>query len=204
MIESAELKAIFPIGLGVFKRTVPITSEELKIVTDSIAIKNTYNLSGNDYNLLNRPELKNIREFCSMCADVYYNTMMGYKSKVEITESWSNETKPGQRHHSHQHKNSIISGVFYLSDTNESAIEFLSPTRSISTIGDHIPSENIHDFNTNTMLVATPPNTCVVFPSWLEHQVQINNSNESRYSIAFNTFFSQGQSIGIPTARLSL
>jgi len=204
MIESAELRGIFPIGLGVFKRTVPITSEELETVSSSIAVKNTYNLGGNDYRLLNRPELKSISEFCSACADLYYNTMMGHKSKVEITESWSNETKPGQRHHSHQHKNSIISGVFYLSDTSESAIEFLSPTRSISTIEDHVPDENLHDFNTNTMLITTPPNTCVVFPSWLEHQVKINSGVESRYSIAFNTFFSKGQTIGKHSASLSL
>ena len=195
-IMNQEVIGLFPIPCGVYSRASNLTKEEYEFITNEAFGKNIENLVGTDFDILEKKELVDIKKFCMDCVKSFYNDTLGYSTELEISQSWANETKPGQSHHEHSHRNSIISGVFYLTDTFDSELRFINPFISNLNFEEYVSPENYNDFNGETKWVRLPANTCILFPSALRHRVEKNTGNHSRYSIAFNTFFKKDQQIG--------
>ena len=89
---------------------------------------------------------------------------------------WLNVNSKGDSNIRHTHFNSsiLLSGVFYVKvPPNSGNIRFYDP-RGISI---HNPPDNRYYFG---MLL--------FFPSWFEHSVEENKSDEERMSIGFNIF----------------
>lgn len=57
--------------------------------------------------ILEKSELLNIKSFCLSSLNKYIND-------VYITESWLNFTMPSEEHQSHNHPNSLITGILYI------------------------------------------------------------------------------------------
>ena len=107
---------------------------------------------------------------------------------VEITSSWINIHKPGDYAQSHNHMNSVLSGVLYLkTPENCGDIVFESPTNLFGTT---FVFEVVEDNNLNSSSRTFSPtvNTLYLFPSHLRHYVQKNMSNDDRISLAFNCY----------------
>ena len=103
-------------------------------------------------------------------------------------KSWVNINGPGSyngRHSHDPHEGTFLSGVFYVKCPEESGnIRFFDPRPHIQTAMDmkyYTDSSNYYWF-------PPVPNTLMMFPSWLEHDVDINKSTEERISISFNIF----------------
>lgn len=96
--------------------------------------------------------------------------------RVEIKEMWGNINYHQNFNWAHTH-GGILSGVFYLKvPENSGKLIFLNP--SVRSHASLIKEPNY---------VIQPENlACILFPSWLEHLVEPNQSQEPRISISFN------------------
>ena len=98
---------------------------------------------------------------------------------------WSNILKPQETHKPHTHSNNFVSGVYYLQTTNNSpAINFLDPRGQTCVLQPQ--QKEYTKYNSTRYFMPAMVNRMILFPSWLQHYVPVNDSNEDRISIAFN------------------
>jgi uncharacterized protein (TIGR02466 family) len=150
-------------------------------------------LSSVDKNVLDRPELAHIRslimaeiEFCAR--ELYAITK---DAEFYLTNSWINIFGRGDQAGAHMHHNSLLSGVLYLQAADAGgAIVFHRDMQSQvpfpSAIDPEVISYNI--YNSKSWGYQPKTNDLCIFPSVLSHSVQPNNSDEARWSLAFNIF----------------
>jgi uncharacterized protein (TIGR02466 family) len=205
LIKEGNTHVMFSLPMGQYTRKDPLEEEVINYVKNIDWSKNLQNDIGRDFQLFENETFSNIKEFCEQCVYAYYNNLLGKRSKLRISLSWANRTKPGQEHHIHKHPNSIISGVFYLNDSPESRINLVSPFDDITQMHD-ISREDaqLNEFNWSEYHYNPQKNTCVLFPSYVRHYVSKNTSDEDRYSIAFNTFFDYNQQINMSASALNI
>ena len=138
------------------------------------------------FNILDYPEMQNIKAFIQSQLDAFANRIMSIDNKLFPTLSWVNRTPKGADHYRHRHVNSIMSGVFYLSD-NPTAIEFYSDMSIVNQPLRFKPKE-FNPFNTHINMIEVKKGTLVLFPSYLEHGVGRNIQEHDRLSLSFNTW----------------
>lgn len=127
------------------------------------------------------------------------------QGKIKHTGSWINLHAPGDYAPKHNHTNSFYSGVFYLDvPENSGKIWFIKSTTHCTyttpTIDPTITEFNIQ--NSNEWGFDPESNDLLLFPSHLDHSVDVNESNSNRYSLAFN-YFLHG-TLGGDTGHLNL
>jgi uncharacterized protein (TIGR02466 family) len=193
------IQILFPIPIGIYERPETSSIEEIDFVKSLHYVNNVYNLIGAGKQILNAPELANIKQFVEKSISEYVEEAYKVTTKFRISLSWSNLTEPNQSHHEHSHQNSIFSGTYYFEDIKDSPIMFGNPHLNRDMV---IHNEDGYldwnEFNSQTWSMNhIKAHSCVLFPSWLKHAVGSNISDTNRYSIAFNTFFAEGESIGI-------
>ena len=101
-----------------------------------------------------------------------------------VTDMWSNVLKPGETHKPHTHANNLLSGVYYPYAEETSGIVFMDPRPQASVIKPAmkellLDTCDVYQYDSNT-------NKIIVFSSWLQHFVPLNNSKSDRISIAWN------------------
>lgn len=120
---------------------------------------------------------------------------------IEITETWGNVLEKGQDHKVHTHSNHLFSCVYYLTPGNPTV--FLDPRPAADVL-----SLNYKDmsncFYGSTLFSPAVPNTLVIFPSWLQHLVGVNQNEEVRKSISSNIMFRGTFSIGETRQQIKL
>ena len=102
----------------------------------------------------------------------------------EITQMWMNSLQPGQGHHRHSHHNTLWSGVFYLNGENKEfpSINFENPFYRHFVLS----YEQMNEYNCNNWSVPSKKDKLVLFPSYMRHWVDENNTDKERMSISFN------------------
>ena len=178
-----------PIYMSNIDRT--FTKQELQFVDNqkNKCSKNSGNINTKDNYILNRKEFKNIKKFLDQCCKDYLEKIISPKNNIElyITQSWLNYTEENQYHHQHSHPNSVVSGVFYFDcDKENDKIKFTNP-RGYQQIVPEIEKYNL--WNSNTWWFALETGQLVMFPSSTIHQVETKKGNNTRISLAFNTFY---------------
>jgi len=113
------------------------------------------------------------------------------KITMPITTSWLNLYQQGDSTHQHSHSNSIISGVYYLEDCDETApIQFHRAPGYVNlwpnTI--NLPIKQHNALNIDVITVIPKKGELIMWPSHLAHSVPPNESDTPRHTIAFNTF----------------
>jgi uncharacterized protein (TIGR02466 family) len=111
------------------------------------------------------------------------------KHQLEHTSSWVNKHNPGDSGHGHAHNNAMFSGVMYFKvPPNSGDIIFyvpsMIPTWCTQTLYPEVKEYNIH--NMRESRIPVKDGMIVIFPAHLTHSISINNSNQERYSMAFN------------------
>ena len=107
----------------------------------------------------------------------------------EITACWANVNAPGSAHRSHSHPNNFLSGVYYVkTQDGADTINFHDPRSQTGII--RPPVTELTADNTDQVVVNVVDGTLLLFPSWLHHSVDPNQSDEERISISFNIMFS--------------
>ena len=119
----------------------------------------------------------------------HFHEQQGLIGNVYISSMWFNVNYHGSSNSPHTHPNSIWSGVYYIkTPENCGSIGFLNPNVSQAwIIPKSIMNEKAEDNFLQTLLVKPEKNVLYVFPSWLQHFVDANMSQEERISLSFNT-----------------
>ena len=144
-----------------------------------------FNRQSEDTFVLDKPELANIRAFIEAKLHKFVTEIMASSDKLVITQSWLNKNKKGESHHEHVHPNSMVSGVWY-PQIHESLppIQFRSRgQRDIS-----LQTEKYNTFNSATFMLPMKRGELILFPSNLQHSVPVNQSDEERISLSFNSW----------------
>lgn len=190
---------IFPTAIMKFKINRSFTKDELNFVNTHENIY--YPNSGNKYSkntfILNESEMSDINKFCNEALQTYFKNIINpiTNTSIKITQSWLNYTKLNGFHHEHDHPNSIISGVFYLSaDKSKDIISF----RRNDYKQIQILYKEANDYNTMQTDIKVESGDLVLFPSNISHYVPQTENSKTRISLAFNSFV-YGE-IGLPEA----
>ena len=145
------------------------------------------NTTSTNNSILKAKELTKLRDFIETKVSEYFTEVYRPKHKVnlKITQSWTNYTEQGQYHHKHAHPNSFVSGVFYIQSSREhDKIYFYNDAyRQIK-----FPPEEWNVWNSESWWFDVGTNDLMLFPSSLTHSVETVNHEETRISLAFNTF----------------
>jgi len=185
----SKVELIFPTAVMFIDLDRNFTKEELGFVKKHSHLTNTNigNVTSNNNYILNEPEFKNLHQFITGAVNEYSNIIYKpkHKNEIFITQSWLNWTKKGQFHHEHSHPNSFISGVLYMqTDATKDKITFhKSEYKQLS-----LATDNYDALNSDSWWFNVKTGAIVLFPSSLTHSVESVTSNETRISLAFNTF----------------
>ena len=147
--------------------------------------KGNGNFRSEDTFLLKNNELCNIKVFIELAIHRFVKDVLNSDQTVRITQSWANRNPKGSVHHEHVHPNSILSGVMYF-QINEK----LPPIQFSKTNQDGIKLDPVkyNHVNSESFMLPCKPGELILFPSSLKHSVPINQGDEDRISISFNTF----------------
>ena len=181
-----ELIQLFAIPLLIVPYAEPIDEELAYLKTLSYRRqKDNGNFRSDDSYLLRQEKLKNIKNFLGESVNKFTTNVLNSKQRLIITQCWANRNPKGSRHHEHVHPNSIISGVMYF-QINEK----LPPIQFSKTNQDGIKLDPIkyNNLTAESFMLPCKPGELILFPSSLKHSVPINQSDEDRISISFNTF----------------
>jgi uncharacterized protein (TIGR02466 family) len=90
----------------------------------------------------------------------------------------------------HTHPNNFLSGVYYVRvHPGADTVNFQDPRRQTHVI--RPPVVELTGETTDQVVVRVANGTLLMFPSWLEHSVDANDSEEERISVSFNVMFSR-------------
>jgi uncharacterized protein (TIGR02466 family) len=118
---------------------------------------------------------------------LYFGNIFGknfnLKEKLKLSNIWININRFKDSNMQHTHPFSKISGVFYVKVPNNSGnLVFINPHR----IEHFLTVDNFNEFNSETWSFTPKENILYLFPSWLEHRVNMNLSKKERISVSFN------------------
>jgi uncharacterized protein (TIGR02466 family) len=120
--------------------------------------------------------------------DVHKSMGLKLNYKSYITESWLNINPPNSFNTKHLHPRSLFSGVYYTSVPEGDAGQIIFEREPLML--SYLPNYVVDAWNDMTSGTAGyQPKTgkLLIFPSWLLHYVEPNNTASDRVSIAFNT-----------------
>ena len=181
-----ELLQLFPTSLLIVPYKEPIDEELAYLKTISYREQQQNgNFRSDDSYLLYKEELKNIKNFLSESVDKFTKNVLNSKQRLVITQCWANRNPKGSKHHEHVHPNSIISGVMYFQINEKSPpIQFAKTNQDAIKLD----PEKYNHVNSESFLLPCKPGELILFPSSLRHSVPINQGDEDRISMSFNTF----------------
>jgi uncharacterized protein (TIGR02466 family) len=160
-------------------------SEEFEWIKKQEYQKNRSNNISKDKYVLDKPELANIRAFFDIKINEYMNNLLQTDDRLSITQSWLNKNDTEEDHHEHSHHNTVLSGVWYpyvdemmppISFRSRYESQFLFPARQYGALNSAAFSPPIQSGD------------LIIFPSNLLHSVSPNKSNNTRYTLGFNTW----------------
>jgi len=181
-----QVASIFPTAIGIDTVNNLSPSEHKHLISyESHTIVNAGNkITENNY-LLDDPELSNLKTVLESKLQKYFFEIFKTQSATPyITQSWLNFTYQKDFHHEHNHPNSFLSGVFYLHAVNNDKIFFHRHNESMF----EFEPEEFNLFNSHKWWIPVKTNDVIFFPSRLNHEVGVNETEECRISLAFNTF----------------
>lgn len=178
------MENLFPIPIGFFKYDGEVDTDFL---ANQPQRPNDGNTSSEDKYLLKHKQLLNLRQFIEKSLHEYFMATHCPKNDthLKITQSWLNWTKPGQHHHKHAHPNSFISGCYYVS-ANKQTDRIFFYRDGYQQI--KFPPAEWNAYNSESWWYPVGTGDLVLFPSSLTHMVQPVEGEDTRISLAFNTF----------------
>ena len=182
---------IFPTPIMFSEMDRLFTKDELDFIDkhgkEGMTNRNVGNVTSNNNYILNEPELADLKLIVTEALNEYVKRVYKpkYAAEAFITQSWSNYTKKGEFHHKHEHPNSFISGVLYIhTDETKDKITFhKSGYKQLQLI-----PKTYDVYNSDSWWFNVKTGGLVLFPSSLTHHVEDVIAEETRISIAFNSF----------------
>jgi len=114
--------------------------------------------------------------------------LLGERIRWLMKEMWVNVMDAGGRQAMHNHANSFISGVVYLTPTHPGSqtVFMKSPGGTDFLLKNDHPGTTPNEFNSDKWISPAPePGDMILFPSYLMHAVP-PNQGERRITLSFN------------------
>ena len=99
---------------------------------------------------------------------------------------WANINYPGGYNKPHIHSNSLFSGVYFVKTDETSGKLICTDPRPGAQIIMPIRKNELPQHLWHQCYLAPIPGRIIMFPSWLWHSVEPNESNDVRISVSFN------------------
>jgi uncharacterized protein (TIGR02466 family) len=137
-------------------------------------------------NMHEKPEYKPlVDELFKMVNEVFNEEWLDGQAK--LGNMWANINPPGGYNRPHIHPNSLFSGVYYVkAPINSGQLVCTDPRPGIQTCMPNRKKGEPPKYLWRDIHLQPKENRTVIFPSWLWHSVQPNQSNDIRISISFN------------------
>nr|BAR28111.1 Putative 2OG-Fe(II) oxygenase [uncultured Mediterranean phage uvMED] len=110
-----------------------------------------------------------------------------YESEPVLGNMWANINPPGGMNRSHQHPNSLWSGVYYIKAPKNSGYLKIDDPRASAAMYRPRQKDGEKPIRLLRETQYEPiAGRLIMFPSWLLHCVDPNNSDDIRISVSFN------------------
>ena len=129
------------------------------------------------------------KELFNMQNEIYQKEHLSLKPV--LGNMWANINYPGNFNRPHLHPNSLFSGVYFIKTPQKSGnlmvydprpgVQMSMPNRKQGEIKKFYPPELWREVHYEPVA-----GRCIMFPSWLWHEVKPNESNDIRISVSFN------------------
>ena len=176
-----------------------IYAEDLKLDTNQMAhnitqwsnedkgIKKT-NVNGwhSHTDMHTKPEYKPlVNELFRMVHKIFNEEFLDGEPK--LGNMWANINPPGGYNKPHVHPNSLFSGVYYIkTPPNCGRLICQDPRPGIQTCMPNRKKGKPPKHLWRDIHLQPQNNRAIIFPAWLWHSVETNQSNEERISVSFN------------------
>jgi uncharacterized protein (TIGR02466 family) len=149
----------------------------------------SYNVDpSNKYVSVGYPIPKHLELFDSMQKCIDEVSLIKFQEKNQmISDVWIVKSKFGDQSRGHMHNFSILSGILYLQD-HSTPTEFIIEDNFYKKFSQNSIFTNFIN-NFDKITIEPKLGKLIIFPSYLYHQVGMNRSKQTRYTLAFNTFF---------------
>ena len=98
---------------------------------------------------------------------------------------WINALGEGGYHERHRHENAVLSGVYYVRVSQDAGALVLEDPRPAA--GMIQPRRaGVNPLSAASIRLEPEPGLLLIWPAWLPHRVDPNNSTETRISVSFN------------------
>jgi uncharacterized protein (TIGR02466 family) len=132
------------------------------------------------------PQFKKLVNMLYACQKTIYD-QEHLDSEPFLGNMWANINPPGGMNRAHQHPNSLWSGVYYIKAPKNSGNLKIDDPRSVACMSRPRQKDGEKPARLFRETHYEPiAGRCIMFPSWLMHCVDPNNSNDIRISVSFN------------------
>ena len=137
-------------------------------------------------NMNELPQFKKLVDMLYACQKTIYD-QEHLDSEPVLGNMWANINPPGGMNRAHQHPNSLWSGVYYIKAPKNSGNLKIDDPRSVACMSrprqkeGAVPARLFRETHYEPIA-----GRCIMFPSWLMHCVDPNQSDDIRISVSFN------------------
>ena len=137
-------------------------------------------------NMHSKPEYKPlVDELFKMVYDVFNEEWLD--GQARLGNMWANINPPKGYNKPHVHPNALFSGVYYVkAPINSGQLVCTDPRPGIQTCMPNRKKGEPPKHLWRDLHLQPKENRAIIFPSWLWHSVQPNESNDIRISVSFN------------------
>lgn len=140
----------------------------------------------NNEDIIGLPQLDILRTFIKETVQDMHQSV-GLTGNLGFTNSWFSINRKHSYHETHHHCPDIWSGVYYLqADSNDATISFINKNLVDSGWPFAAMKTANTDFVTNQVNCPVSTGLLLIFPSYLQHKVNQQETDSERITIAFN------------------
>ena len=137
-------------------------------------------------NMHELPQFKKLVNMLYDCQKTVYEQEY-YESEPFLGNMWANINPPGGSNRAHQHPNSLWSGVYWIKTPKNCGQLKIDDPRSVACMTRPRQKDTKKPDRLWRETHYEPiAGRCIMFPSWLMHCVDPNESNDIRISVSFN------------------
>tara|TARA_R110000744_G_scaffold275263_1_gene388195 strand:+ start:251 stop:838 length:588 start_codon:yes stop_codon:yes gene_type:complete len=109
-----------------------------------------------------------------------------YELEPFLGNMWANINPPGSYNVPHIHPNSLWSGVYYIKTPKNCGSLTIEDPKSVGLMTSPKRKENSPGYSLRQIKYTPNAGTLIMFPSYLNHWVNTNESDDIRISVSFN------------------
>ena len=176
--------------IGVSKINFEITKKEKNSINKLPYLKNNYGVCvSKNTSIFDDTNFKRIKGIMSKNVEEYKTKMLGINDELKVVHSWAT-LNDNTNHHIHDHKNSLISAVFYLENEGKNKIRFSVEKSPLLKCGffDY-KINNYNWFNSEIWDIDIEKGMVVMFLSDLKHE----SLNKGKKTMVGANYFLTGE-----------